>query len=482
MQIERVTANLRLRNPWEAIDLGFAMARQRFWTLWLLWWLSALPVALSASLLLHQYPGYIGMAVWWFKPLFEPVLLFWLSRALFNEAPSFREARRHWWSVSKRRLLGNLTWRRLSPNRSFFMPIAQLEQPDSKAWRQRTGLFTRQYSGGAWLTVVGVHFEGVLMISLAFGIWMMVPSDLWPEWRLEEWLSDEVGVLAWANSLMSILVMSIIAPFYVAGGFGLYLARRTQLEAWDIELDFRRYISRLAAVLPLLLVFLLPLNSAPAEAADRADVELAIEEVLEDPDFGEEHSEMRWALKKDDDKQGLTVRSSVDFSGLAQVLEVLAWLAVAALVAWLIVQFNRYKDRLGPRQPRAGKIDMQPRRPVDLGIVQAHTLPADIVQAVRAALAQGQIREAVSLLYRGSLRELVQQHALEVESSATEGECLSQVRAQRPAEEAAFFTQLTQAWIQVAYAGKVPGLQQLDVLLAEWQRVFGDTQLVGQRP
>jgi hypothetical protein len=31
-----------------------------------------------------------------------------------------------------------------------------------------------------------------------------------------------------------------LEPFYVASGFAMYLHRRTELEAWDIEQEFRR--------------------------------------------------------------------------------------------------------------------------------------------------------------------------------------------------------------------------------------------------
>jgi hypothetical protein len=32
----------------------------------------------------------------------------------------------------------------------------------------------------------------------------------------------------------------VLEPFYVAAGFAMYLNRRVQLEAWDIEQEFRR--------------------------------------------------------------------------------------------------------------------------------------------------------------------------------------------------------------------------------------------------
>jgi len=35
-----------------------------------------------------------------------------------------------------------------------------------------------------------------------------------------------------------------LEPFYVAAGFGMYLNRRAELEAWDIEQEFRRAFGR----------------------------------------------------------------------------------------------------------------------------------------------------------------------------------------------------------------------------------------------
>ena len=56
------------------------------------------------------------------------------------------------------------------------------------------------------------------------------------------------------------LALGLIAPFQMGAGFGLYLNRRTRLEAWDLEIAFRRLRARiapgvasLAAVSPLAL-------------------------------------------------------------------------------------------------------------------------------------------------------------------------------------------------------------------------------------
>jgi hypothetical protein len=45
---------------------------------------------------------------------------------------------------------------------------------------------------------------------------------------------DLVVTLAYA------ITIAFVEPFYVASGFALYLNRRAELEAWDIEQEFRR--------------------------------------------------------------------------------------------------------------------------------------------------------------------------------------------------------------------------------------------------
>ena len=36
------------------------------------------------------------------------------------------------------------------------------------------------------------------------------------------------------------LAVLFLEPYYVAAGFAMYLNRRAELEAWDIEQEFRR--------------------------------------------------------------------------------------------------------------------------------------------------------------------------------------------------------------------------------------------------
>ena len=52
------------------------------------------------------------------------------------------------------------------------------------------------------------------------------------------WLQFAFNAVAW-------LATMLIEPFYVGAGFGLYLNRRTEIEAWDIEIVLRRLRARL---------------------------------------------------------------------------------------------------------------------------------------------------------------------------------------------------------------------------------------------
>ena len=51
---------------------------------------------------------------------------------------------------------------------------------------------------------------------------------------------ERQGELQFVVALAYAATVAIVEPFFVAAGFGLYLNRRVELEAWDIEQEFRR--------------------------------------------------------------------------------------------------------------------------------------------------------------------------------------------------------------------------------------------------
>ncbi len=488
MQLDQMSANIRERTLWEGADLGFVMARHWFWPLWGLWWLAALPVMTLALLLFHEWPFVAGLVVWWCKPAFEPLLLFWLSRRLFGEQLSLRETLGQWRRMVLPRLFANLTLRRFSPNRSFYMPVSHLEGLRGAARNKRLEVLSGTPAVGAWLTVVGAHLEGILELSLLMLLFSLIPDELQQE-PLWELLVEDGPLIAWLSNLFWMAAMSIIAPFYVAGGFALYLTRRSQLEAWDLELSFRRMAPRLKTAQPLVTVAvaalfsaMLALSASEASAGEaaplsREQARQTIDQVLREEDFGKKQSEGYWKYIGKPDEPAETADWDLDWGfdwipQVAGVLEYLLWLGGALLLGWLLYHLSRFVRYL-PERPS----EQDEAAPTVLfGLpVSPESLPQDIAAAIEGLLAEQRLRSALSLLYRATLVHLIHQHHLRIPDSATEGECERLVSGSRPHAEAGFFTRLTRAWIWCAYGNSPPKHEEVTGLVADWQRIYGAT-------
>ena len=90
MQLDRIRIRPRLRNGWEAIDLGFRVASTWYLPLFLCWLLPALLFTLLLYLVIDdsQWPLWL---VWWLKPVWDRGPLYIASRKLFDDSPGLRE-------------------------------------------------------------------------------------------------------------------------------------------------------------------------------------------------------------------------------------------------------------------------------------------------------------------------------------------------------------------------------------------------------
>lgn len=490
MDLDKMTVTVRPRNAWEGIDLGFAMARHWLRPLWTLWLAAALPVYMLAALFLSDSPWIVILLVWWLKPLYEPLLLFWLSRALFDEALTVGQVLRRSLSIVRPQLFANLTWRRLSPNRSFYMPVALLEQLKGKARKQRVGVLGRSQHAGTWLTIVGIHFETLLEISFLVLLLVLLPTEL--NWLEPENLLFSPGQMEeWLQHIGSLFAMSLIAPFYVAGGFALYLTRRSELEAWDIEINFRRLKARRKAprMMPAAMVLLgallmLPVAQSDAVEMGQQEARTLIAEVLQNEHFGKQEAQTGWKYIGQDeqpDEQDLSglawlLEQLFDFfagfgKGFAAVGEVVMWIGGGLLVAFLVYLIVKNRDWM-----TLGSLGREERkRPATVSLfgleLAPDSLPENIPAAVAALLDKGDLRGALSLLYRGALVKLIHQEQLEIPGSATEGECLALVRDSRPEAEATLFQRLTLHWVALAYGHQIPERELVSELSREWSEI-----------
>lgn len=276
MRIESLTVALRPRTAWEAVELGTALVRRHAGAIWAPYLLLTLPlfVAVNAAAWALDRLWLAALLMWWLKPLFDRVPLYVLSRAVFGDVPSTRQTLRAQLRWGARWWLPYLTWRRLSPARSLYLPVDLLEGGrGTEARQRRSALGAPVYGVAALLTLVCVNFEFALNLGIAAGAAIFIPSEYLADtaqgaWQAllakASWIQLATNALAWVS-------VCVIEPFYVGAGFGLYLNRRTEIEAWDIEIVFRRLRARLsAASAPLLLAVCLGMGLLPEASAQEA--------------------------------------------------------------------------------------------------------------------------------------------------------------------------------------------------------------------
>ena len=88
MRLDQVSVELRPRSPWEAMELGNALVRRHARAIWRPWAIATLPVfaLLNAAAWAIDALWLAALAMWWLLPLFDRIVLFVLSRAVFGDA------------------------------------------------------------------------------------------------------------------------------------------------------------------------------------------------------------------------------------------------------------------------------------------------------------------------------------------------------------------------------------------------------------
>ena len=92
MELEKASARLAPRSPWQAVDLGTKLYRQ--WAAPVLWvWLAftLVPFGLMLGWSLLAETLWPLFLFWWLKPLWERPVLAWYSHALFAETLTLKQ-------------------------------------------------------------------------------------------------------------------------------------------------------------------------------------------------------------------------------------------------------------------------------------------------------------------------------------------------------------------------------------------------------
>ena len=510
MELERLASVVRPRRSWEAIDLGFRLVQAWWWPVTRAWLVFALPAFVVLNLLFWNAPSWAPVAFWWLKPLFERAPLEVLAQAQFGHIPSLRDILRQWRPALFRQILPTLTVRRFSLSRSFKTPVLWLEGLSGDARRARLAVLSHGRSRGSaqWFTNACANIEGILYLAALAALALLLPADLEIDW----WtiLSGDNPWLVRGSVAVNFIATALVAPFYVGGGFALYLNQRTELEGWDIELTFRRLKQRLAqgttaVVLSLALVLAGPAPEAfaaepatpPAPAAAKTFAErrqaaldkayppseaqkaarAGIKAVLEGADYHKMENFGHWKLRTPPKpgtppptpKLGKLDWLSTLGNFIAAAFEFLLWTLLVLLILYIAHRYPAW-SRFLPRNRRLRAPDAAPEHVAGLD-VRPESLPEDIAGTALELARRGDARAALGLLYRASIAQLLHAHGLPLRASHTEGEILALTALERPeAGFLAYFARLTRAWQAQAYGHHTP--DDVAGLCRDWRTAF----------
>lgn len=476
MRLDAVTAEIRPRSNWEAVDLGLAMVRRDFWRCFAVWWLALLVPTVVAGWLLWDMPMVWLMLFWWWKPAGSRMVLFELSRRLFGERPRWRASLREIPQAWRRRFFHRFVWVRLSPWLPVTMAVEDLEGLRGSAYKQRCGQVTRRGEGVImWMYFVADLASCWFGLAVLLLVMMFIPEGQDGAWKAawESWDPEspaEIPVLISRTVVACVmLAMSLTDLFVIGAGFGIYLNNRTWIEGWDVELALKRLARRLtgAAMLWLAMcVVFLPVSAGAAEPED--DSAQVIREVKAEPDF-KVHTVTERVAKKSSSPGKWPAWLSIGAAGA----ELIGWVftissigLLVGLIAWVIWK-NRHALVF---RGRGGKAPAAPARArVVMGMeVSPETLPGDVPAAAWELWKSGRHQEALGLLYRGAISKAIELGRVEIMESDTEGDCVRRVEAAGAIAHPDYFRGITGAWIGLAYAGRCPEDREVEALCRQW--------------
>ncbi len=470
MHLQNLEVELKHRTHYAAIDVGSLIAQRYFWHLFAGWLVIALPTFIGAWFL----PGLFWplFLLWFCKPLYERIPVKVVSKVIFGERAKWHELPPS--VLSADMLVWNSIFR-LCPGRSFLTPIATLEglPVGQGAIRARRTTLKPKMLGSYLLIHLGCFF-----MELALIVFLIFVAITFTNTFGTSPASNFLNILEVLNWLVNtnlgqhvtlsafFLAYGVVAPFYVCGGFALYLNRRIELEGWDLEVGFRQLVTRVATPAILLMV-LLPASEAYSQ--EENEDQLQIRQELVDISENELIAMETTRVPKQPSNQMNRTRTSSPLMNLfAFTLQVLVWMSVIGLVLWIIFK-SRIWELLGDRKAQAVDTTVEPEivddAPTDF------QLPPNLVRASQLAWEAGNQREAISLLYRGALTHLIVGHDCPINIHHTESTCRQLVSRNVP-QLAKSFRLICNEWLNIAYGSAELATSQYQTLVKVYEESF----------
>ena len=218
-------------------------------------------------------------------------------------------------------------------------------------------------------------------------------------------------------------------------------------------------------------------------AAPVEQVQRVVTEMNADPTLNGHHieHELRWKDRKD--------KKPNRADAPTWLVQLVRWFADASRgVVWVlgaitVALFAVFAWRWASMRSEAlrARAELLPSHVNELDI-RPESLPADIGAAARALCQRGEVRAALSLLYRGALSRLVHDHLVPIRAASTEGECVRLAARTVPAPSSAYFGRLVAAWQTEVYAGRPADPRTVAALCVDFDLHFAAHAAVALQP
>ncbi|MEM7358888.1 MAG: DUF4129 domain-containing protein [Pseudomonadota bacterium] len=208
-----------------------------------------------------------------------------------------------------------------------------------------------------------------------------------------------------------------------------------------------------------------------------------IEAILASEDFAHKVVKSGWRLKSSEDTETLkpipdwliwlVELLSIEDDSLitsAKVFEFILWCLAICAVIYLLFKYRAVITRaVRPRVRISGS-----ELPTNLfGIeISKEQLPQDIVGTAQVMWSDGNSRNALAMLLRGSIVSLVNTLDLNLRDSDTERECCEKIESSAEPRISGFMWRLVAVWQRLAYAHEPPEQAVFQELCQKYRQVF----------
>ena len=508
MNLENVTVEMRPRSEWEAADFGVRMIRRDAAAIYRVWFAVTLPLLALALLMIiyTPYPALATLLYWWLEPVADGPILRIISRRLFGEEANVGASIRSVLILARRNWIFLLPPYRFHFARSTAMPITQLEGLSGSTRRSRAKVLNLKIMNhGTGVTVAYQHLALALYLGVILLGYALVPTG-YQDSVGENWMGMFWEETSTTASILGLLLVyfaqTALQPWFVGAGFGLYINCRTQLEAWDIEVAFRRMVQRRVGGLATALVLALLIAPAvilpqPAYAQssqqtqldaddpgfsgfwDEEEIQAGLKTALADDALKTTREVEEWYSTEPDDESPASRGTSGNWERMLRdvgkvmsfVVEFGLWIG-AAFLLYLVFATRKhwlpYLER-GPSTKRSAT-----RVILSSGELTADSMPDDVPSEVMRLWNAGEKRQALGLLYRSCVFSAVTRHGVRLPHSATEGVCVAAIGQQTDVAQSDYFRKVVSAWIRCAYGYRIPEDDLMLPLCNEWPQHYGE--------